>query len=257
MRADLCDVPLDAWWAEGRPLVAAKGRGVVVLTRVADVDVVLRTYRRGGALRRVMPDAFRSPERAFRELAALAALRASGVPAVEPVAAVARRRGLLWDLRLATVLVDGALPLPAFAARRPAMRRMAAREAGRVVRAAFEAGLVHPDLHPDNLVARVSGERVDVVLLDLDRASVGRPASHAERDAMLLRMARYLLRHRDALPVRPTPVDLVGFLAGLGVGRGDRRRLMRRLAPALSRQAARRNLPAPATPRERAPAHGI
>lgn len=248
VRADLAQIPTTAWWADGDPLPGAKGRGRVTRTEVGGLDVVLRTYRRGGSLRRVLPDAFRSPTRALRELQALATLRARGVPAVEPVAAVARRRGLLWELRLATVRVPDALPLPDFVARRPGLRREAVRAAGRVVARAFAAGMIHPDLHPDNFVARAGDDGLEIVLLDLDRAMITGEVSQGARDAMLVRMARYLLRHRDDLPIRPSATDLLRFLDGLGLDRAARRRAMGRLGQELARQAARRNLPMPSLP---------
>jgi 3-deoxy-D-manno-octulosonic acid kinase len=244
-RAELAAVPAAAWWSEGRPLPGAKGRGGVVQAEIGGVAVVLRTYRRGGMLRRVLPDAFRSPARAFRELAALAALAARGVPVVAPVAAVARRRGLLWELRLATERVEAAVPLPAFVRDFPGLRRAAILRAAAVVGAAFDAGLRHRDLHPDNLIARRVGAAVEVRLLDLDRAEIGAPATPAARDAMLVRMARYLLRHRGALGYGLSTRDALRFLQGLGLGRGPRRAALARLGAALEGQARRRGLELP------------
>jgi hypothetical protein len=74
------------------------------------------------------------------------------------------------------------------------------------------------------------------------------------RGAMLVRMARYLLRHRDTLPVRAQWSDRLRFLLGLGLDRAERRGLVQELGPELQRQAARRNLaldplPGPSAPR--------
>ncbi|MDA0375580.1 MAG: phosphotransferase, partial [Planctomycetota bacterium] len=175
----------------------------------------------------------------------LARLQAEGVPVVEPLCAASRRRGPLRELRLATCLVDGAVPLPAFLARHPELRRAAVRRAGEVVGRAFEAGLVHPDLHPDNLIVssgEASAEEVIVHLLDLDRARIASAADRVPRGAMLVRMARYLLRHREDLAVRVQWSDRLRFLAGMGLDRAARRALLLELGPALARQAARRGL---------------
>ncbi len=242
VRSDLSGVPSDAFRVEGEPLSGAAGRGAVRLARVGGLDVVVRRFRRGGALRQLVPDLFPSPNRAVAELTVLARLRRAGVPVVEPVAAIAKRRGPLWELRLLTVRVDGALPLPAFVAAAPALRRGAVDAAGRAVAAAFAAGLRHPDLHPDNLLGRRDGNGgAEVLLLDFDRATLGaEPTPAAARDAMLVRMARYLRKHAARLPVSERAVDVVRFLRGLGLDGDARRATLTRLRPILHRQLERR-----------------
>ncbi len=242
VRADLADLDLDRWWQEGRPLSGAKGRGdgVRVVDVREDLKAVVRSYRRGGVLRVVLHERFFHAQRAPQELAVLAALRAAGVPTVEPLAALARRAGPLWRLRLATALVADARPLPAFVAEHPTLRRAAVAAAGATVAKAFEAGLWHRDLHPDNLIARVAPEGVEVLLLDLDRALLVPPLPDARRLGMLVRMARYLIRHQPDLPVAPSRQDTVRFLAGTGLTRGDRRAVIELLIPRLARQVASR-----------------
>ncbi|MGA1608699.1 MAG: lipopolysaccharide kinase InaA family protein [Planctomycetota bacterium] len=250
--AECAHVDPEAWFDTGAPLADAKGRGSGVgRLDIEGRAVVVRTYRRGGLLRRALPDAFPTSARAVRELLTLARLRDAGVPVVAPICAASRRRGPLRELRLATLLIEGALPLPAFVARHPDLRRVAVRAAGEVVGQAFAVGLVHPDLHPDNLVAAPSDGGCTVHLLDLDRARIAASPDRVPRGAMLVRMARYLLRHRDTLPVRAQWTDRIRFLAGLGLDRAERRGLVVELGPELQRQAARRNLtldPLPGSP---------
>jgi tRNA A-37 threonylcarbamoyl transferase component Bud32 len=241
----LAHVDPEVWFRPGLPLADAKGRGGgVERIEVGGRTAVVRTYRRGGLLRRALPDAFPTSGRAIRELAVLARLRAAGVPVVEPLCAASRRRGPLRELRLATALIEGAVPLPVFLARHPGLRRIAVRAAGEVVGRAFDAGLVHPDLHPDNLVASPveAGGRVLVHLLDLDRARIAVSEDRVPRSAMLVRMARYLIRHREDLAVRVHWTDRLRFLSGLGLDRAARRAAIDELGPLLLRQAARRGL---------------
>jgi tRNA A-37 threonylcarbamoyl transferase component Bud32 len=248
LRHDLGDVSLEAMWADGAPLSDAKGRGgVSVLAVTEELRGVTRDFRRGGALGFLFPRSYLDPRRPERELRVLASLRRVGVPVVEPLAALSRRH--LWifhRLRLITGLIEGARPLPAFVAAEPCMRRAAVREAGRVTALAMEAGLEHRDFHPDNLVARQVGagteSRVEVFILDLDRAELHDELSTAARDGMLLRMARYLRRHEGDLPIRPTVVDSLRFLGGLGLNRVGRRAELRRLAPLLARELERHGL---------------
>jgi 3-deoxy-D-manno-octulosonic acid kinase len=240
VRTDLASLPLDAWWARGDPLAGAKGRGAVARLEVGGVRAVVRGYRRGGAFRRILSDRFLDRRRATRELVVTAELRWRGAPVVEPLAAVARRRGLLFELRLATCLVEGAMPLPEFVVVMPPLRRAAVESAGRAVLDVFDRGLRHPDLHPDNLLARAVGESgCEIVLIDFDRASlVSGPVPGPERDRMLVRMARYLWRHG----VAAARTDFVRFLRGFGLGRAERRAAVARLRPRLARALARRGL---------------
>lgn len=240
VRADLVELPPAAFFADGETLPEARGRGdgVCVLRLPTGAIAVARTYRRGGALRGVLRDQFLDPQRPCRELTALVALRAAGVDAVEPLAALAWREGALYRLRLLTTLVVGALPLPAFAAARPDLRRGAVARAGAVVADAFAAGLRHRDLHPDNLVASVGPVGPVVHLLDLDRATLREPVPEAMRLAMLTRMARYLVRHRATLPTPATRADALRFLRGMRLVRSDRHAYARAIDARLRRQLA-------------------
>jgi hypothetical protein len=208
-------------------------------------------------LRTLLPDLFASPARAVRELELLAALARRGLPVAPPLGALARRVGPVWRLRLLTELVEGAVPLPRFVAERPAQRRAAVREAGVVVARAFAFGLVHPDLHPENLIARARPRGgVDVWLLDLDRAVRRERVDDRERVQMWARMARWLVRHRARLPVAASATDGVRFLAGCGLDRAARRSALAAIAPVLRRAAARYRAEAwvRATPVRSAPA---
>lgn len=239
VRPDLADVPLEALWAEPEPLADAKGRGGVGRLLVAGIDCVARPYRRGGALAALLRDRYASPRRARNELLALAALRQEGVPVVAPVAAVARRHGAFWRLRLLTERVDGALPLPAFLAAFPAHRRMAAAGVGTVLRLAFAAGLRHPDLHPDNVLCAVRGDRLRVALVDLDRAVVRAPLPARVRDAMLSRWQRYWSKHRASLPARASRAETMRGLGALLADREERHAVWRRLAATTARGLGR------------------
>ncbi len=231
-------------WRQGMPLPGAKGRcGVGLIELAAGLQGVCRDYRRGGALGFLLPRSYLDRRRAERELRLLGELRRRGVPVVRPLAALARRQlPGLYRLRLITELVAGALPLPAFLAAHPECHRDAVAAAGRVVAAAFAAGLRHPDLHPDNLVARRVDDDVEVLLLDLDRGRLLEDLSRFERDRMLLRMARYLRRHAAELPLTPSTVDVLRFLAGMNLGRPARRQLIERLRPLYLEELRRHRL---------------
>lgn len=243
MHDTLAALPLSAFWDAGDPLPGALGRGGVRVLQLDGVAAVVRRYRRGGALRRFLPDRFRSADRAFRELELSVALRAEGLPIPEPLAALARRTRFGWELALATRLVAGARPLPAFVAEHPGLRRATLRAAGALVARAFAAGLRHADLHPGNVLARAANDgEPELVLIDLDRARLAPGLTPAQRDAMLVRMARWLWRHARELPSAPHTRDFAEFLRGMGLGGVERRSAWARLGGKLRAALTRRDL---------------
>lgn len=222
------------------PIADAKGRGGVGVVEVLGTEVIVRPCRRGGALGSLLKDRYTSPSRVRAELDVLCALRREGVPVVTPVAAVTQRRGAFWRLRLCTEREAGASPLPAFLAAHPAMRRHAVEAVGTMLKLAFAAGLRHPDLHLDNVLCAERGDRVRVVLVDLDRARIRAPLAAADTDGMLVRMARYAVRHRKDLASVPSRSDGLRLLRALGHDRAARREVAMRLAKKLRRQLAQR-----------------
>jgi 3-deoxy-D-manno-octulosonic acid kinase len=231
---------LAAFWAALLPLPGAKGRGGIGVLQLDGRELVVRPYRRGGALGSLLRDRYAGPRRARDELAVLQALRQEGVPVVVPVAAVARRHHAFWRLRLCTERIADALPVPAFLAAAPALRRAAAEAVGIVVRLAFAAGLHHPDLHLDNVLCAARGDRVRAVLVDLDRAQLRLPLRPTDRDAMLVRLARHLVRHRARLPALPSRGETMRFLAAIEPECAARHALWRRLAEATDKDLRRR-----------------
>jgi len=240
LRQDLAAAGMDAFWAPLEAMAGAKGRGGVGLLRVGGVDLVVRPYRRGGAFGRLLADRYSGPARARRELELLHGLRDDGVPVVVPVAALARRHRAFWRLRLCTERLTEALPVPAFLAAVPHARRHVAEAVGVVLRLAFAAGLVHPDLHPDNVLCRVQGDKVRAVLVDLDRARRGPAVGERARDDMLARMQRYVVRHRARLPAVPSRAETMRFLRALGLERDARHDTWRRVQAKVRRALARR-----------------
>lgn len=243
VRDDLAAVPLDRLWQQLVALGGAKGRGGIGTMELAPgLVAVVRPLRRGGALAGLLGDRYPGPSRVHAELAMLVAMRQRGVPVVTPLAAAARRKGAFWQLRLFTELEAGALPLPAFVAAHPGDRAWAIDAAAVAVRLGFSAGLDHPDLHPDNILVAHRGDRIRAVLVDLDKAKLRGGLTPRQQDAMLVRMARYLWKHRKRLAVAPTAADLMRFLRGLGLDRAARRDAWNRLDPKLRRAVAARGL---------------
>jgi len=177
---------------------AATGRGETVrcvLPR-AGVSILVRRVLHGGLLAGWLGGALRSPERAFRELAVTAALRAAGAPVPRPALAAARRRGPVWHARVATVFEHDAPDLLAFFAGGPSAERVvaAADACGRAIRRFHDAGGTHADLHVKNLLVRESAAGVEAILVDLDGAGFGAPPDAARRMRELARLYRSALK---------------------------------------------------------------
>jgi len=241
VRADLAALPVAALWAQPAPLPGAKGRGGVGLLQLRpDLCAVVRPFRRGGALARILGERYRAAVRARQELEVLLALRAEGVPVVTPLAAVGQKHRAFWRLRLLTELEAEAQPLPAFCAARPSLRRWAIEAAAVTIRLAFAAGLRHPDLHLDNVLCRAGeGDKVRAVLVDLDKAVLAKPLPESLRDAMLVRLMRHLHKHQGLLGVAPSRSDGLRFLRGLGLDVAQRRQAWARLGSKLRRALGR------------------
>jgi len=228
--------------ADGRVRAAAEaGRAALLELELVGVDgcagpvlALLRRHQRGGLPARLRRSDFPDPTRPFDELALSERLRALGIDTPRVLAARARRTASGgFELALVTERVVGAVDLAAALARaRGAARHDLVRAAARFVARLFDAGLVHADLHPKNLlVASVDG-RHRLWVVDLDRAHlVARPPlDQARRRAQLARLLRWCLRRADALGY--TRTDGRRFLDALGVAdaRSECRLISRRVA---------------------------
>ena len=170
--------------------VRESGRGVTArIPSPLGARLVLRKYRRGGALGDILPDAFFGVGRMTAELAALERARAHGVPTARPAGLILDRAGPLWRGYLLTEEVAGARTLDralgALAPGSSEARELAARAVA-TVRAMHDAGIVHADLNARNLLVR-DGE---VLLIDLDGALLPREVTPDARFANLSRLDR-------------------------------------------------------------------
>lgn len=216
-------------WAAARPdRRAFSGRGTAWGVSGPDGDWVVRRYRRGGAVARLLGDAYiRVGEaRPLRELRASAAARARGVASPEVVAVVVYPAGVLYRADIATRLVPDSADLAETTlgdARQDEPARVAAwRAAGTLLRAAFDAGVHHADLNLRNiLIARnATGTGAPTaLLLDLDRAIVAaEPASSRARDRMLRRLHRSRRKVESATGRRTGASALAAFETAMSGG---------------------------------------
>ncbi len=184
--AILCDASIaaqvgDDWFdpAYWRTAAVAGGRGAAWRVQTPAGDAVLRHFRRGGRVARVLGDLYvwtgADQARPFVEFRLLQRLQALGLPVPQPLAARYRRERLLFyraDLltRLipdATTLAEGLLQRRVDAA---AMRRV-----GATVARFHAVGAYHADLNAHNVLfgaASAGGAVGQVYLIDFDRGEL-------------------------------------------------------------------------------------
>jgi len=224
VRADLASA-LGAWLLaprlvlppDARPLGA--GRGAAWATTLAGTPVVVRLGRRGGVVARLVRQTYLGLRpRPLRELAVTVEARRRGVAVPEVLAARVEGR-LAYRSALVTAAVpDAATLIEAFAkSDGAAARRDLAARAGRAVAVLHDAGIRHADLNLTNILVHPGGDGPAIVLVDLDRARLGRgPLGARARRGNLARLAR------SARKLDPT-----GVLAGVE----ERRAFLRGYAP--------------------------
>jgi 3-deoxy-D-manno-octulosonic acid kinase len=196
--------------AGAAPVAAGRGGAYRIALPGAPAAVV-RPYRRGGVLARLVRTTYVGPfPRPLRELAATVEARRRGVPAPEVLAA--RVEGsLVYRGALVTAELAGAATLLEALRRAPdagAQRALAAR-AGRAVGRMHAAGVFHADLNLTNVVVHPGRDGDDVTLLDFDRARLrATPLGPRARRRNLARLARSLAK-----------LDPGGTLAGVELRR--------------------------------------
>lgn len=231
-RADLAELLVAAGMLERGGVLAHvasedsyQGRGSTAIVRIGGNALVVRRFLPGGLFRRFRASSFRSHERPFRELATYRYLLSSGVPTLEPVAAVARRRAARWILHLLTERLEPAEELLSIllapgTTRRHRIAVVAA--AGESVRRMHASGVFHADLHLKNLLWR---EGV-VHVIDLDRAVREETLGRLARVRNLERLWRYAHRRLGTQESRLLR-DALAFLRAYEGSRRERHELLR------------------------------
>lgn len=243
VRSGLAEALLEAGIEDPDALVARAPATFVGRGRLARIDLpggraVVRPFRRGGLLGKLVRRVSFDRRRALSELTVSVEAAARGALVLDVLAAVTRPAGLGWRHGLVTREVEGAVDLAAALAAFPEgpARRRALRAAGAAIRRLHDAGVDHVDLNLKNVLLLPSGDEARVI--DLDRCRLGpAPAPEAVRERNLVRLLRSWtkLGLKGALPTRPR--DPLWLLAGYAPGRAPGERARRRRLIAAGRAA--------------------
>lgn len=164
------------------------GRGATRRFSTPQGSVVVRRFRRGGAVRWLGSNYVGWSPRPLREFFLLVALRRRGLPVPEPIAAAVERR-LPLSYRGMLVMSDlGGRSLHAHLQANP--RAPFAAALARSLRSLHDRGLYHPDLNLSNVLVTAADESLSFAYVDLDRARLGPPLSRTLRTRSLERLRR-------------------------------------------------------------------
>ncbi|HKR77581.1 MAG TPA: 3-deoxy-D-manno-octulosonic acid kinase [Rhodanobacter sp.] len=180
------------WRGHGALRPQTGGRGGVQLIATPAGECVLRHYRRGGMVAKLMGDRYlwrgADATRCFAEFRLLAEIARLGLPGPAPVAARYQRHGLFYRADLITRRIANAQTLAeCLAAGR--LDAELAREAGALVARFHRAGIWHADLNAHNVLVASSA----LYLIDFDRGRLRAPAA-GWRLANLQRLHRSLVK---------------------------------------------------------------
>lgn len=186
-------------WRERNALRSQPGgRGGVAIIDTPAGEAVLRHYRRGGMVARLLGDRYlftgARRTRSAREFRLLAELDRRGLPVPAPIASRFVRHGLRYSADLITARIPDAATLAERLAD-GAFNAALARRVGELVARFHREGAWHADLNAHNVLVNDTG----LYLIDFDRGRMRTPAAHW-RLANLARLKRSLVKlgARDA-----------------------------------------------------------
>jgi 3-deoxy-D-manno-octulosonic acid kinase len=178
------------WRAPNGSDTVSGGRGGATFIDAPFGRSVLRHYRRGGMVARVMGDRYlwtgAERTRGFAEFRLLATLRERNLPVPEPIAARYQRNGAHYRADLITRRIEGVATLAELLARNRVDAHIASRVGAEIAK--FHAnGAYHADLNAHNVLVDAD----TVWLIDFDRGELRSP-SRDWQQANLARLQRSL-----------------------------------------------------------------
>lgn len=203
-----------AWWEQqGLTVDRFSGRGTVDVVRCGEQRWVLRQFRRGGLVGRLVDHSYvwtgLAKTRPWREWNLLAELHSAGLPVAEPVAAYVSRKGMQYTGFILSALIEHATPLLQLL-QRDRLGTAAWSRLGRTIRHFHRAHVHHPDLNISNVLVHEDGR---FFLVDFDRGRLH--AGTAVLQADIRRLRRSLDKHRaKPAPFHFDEADWRAFIEG-------------------------------------------
>jgi len=202
------------FWRQGPGFEpTAGGRGASGIIEVAGRPMLLRRYRRGGALRNLLGDRYLwlglSMTRPWREWDILLRARDADLPVPEPVAACVCRSGPWYRAALITVYLEDTEMLTE-RLRREQLPRDSWYRLGMLIRRMHASGIRHADLNSDNVLL---DSKDGFHLVDFDKARFMRRLDDWQWQP-LYRFQRSLNKRNRAQPLHFDGEDWQAFMDG-------------------------------------------
>lgn len=194
------------WQQRNAARIAQGGRGNVVFIDTGQHQWVLRHYRRGGLIGKLLNDQYvwlgAEATRCVREWRLLAQLYTQGLPVPRPVAARYVRNGVIYRADLLTEAIAGARTLTECLAS-TALPITTWQTIGITIASFHVAGVHHADLNAHNIVFDA---QQSVHLLDFDRGQI-RALNPQWMAAVLARLLRSLYKLQQQRGIHFTAAD--------------------------------------------------
>lgn len=171
--------------------VTQGGRNAAWFVNVQGESAVLRHYKRGGLIAKLVKDSYfwlgAERTRSWSEFMVLSHLYNAGVPVPKPIAAWQQRH--LWRYKAALVMarIPQALPIA------HQLEKTSAKAVAFAVKQMHDAGVWHADLNVFNILKDDHGH---IYLIDFDRARRLTVVDSKHRQNNLLRLRRSLIKVR-------------------------------------------------------------
>ena len=202
------------FWQQDETFAAvAGGRGGSCRIEIDGRRAVLRRYRRGGAVSKLLNDQYlwlgQARTRPWREWEILERACAAGLPVPEPLAACTCRSALWYRAALITAYLDDTEMMTQRLRREPLARKRWY-DLGILIRRMHGSGILHVDLNPDNILVD-SADRF--YLVDFDRARL-MPRLDDWQWRPLYRLQRGLLKRNRQQALNYDEDDWQAFMDG-------------------------------------------
>ncbi|MCS3902676.1 3-deoxy-D-manno-octulosonic acid kinase [Methylohalomonas lacus] len=192
---DIADAPIfdpDALQTAALLTGQATGRGNSFFFQFSGLNLVLRHYRRGGLVAKLLGDRYLysglAASRAWREFTLLARLQQLGLAVPQPVAVRVRRHGVFYRADIVTRQIESSRTLTQCLTQ----TALAANDwagIGRTLRQFHDCGVYHADLNAHNILLNAAGR---VYLIDFDRGRLRDPRKSGWQQRNLQRLRRSL-----------------------------------------------------------------
>lgn len=172
--------------------ISRGGRGQTLLYETDGLEVVMRHFRRGGLLGRILKDGFFVFEphahRAFDEFRLLEEMRSQGLPVPEPLLAREKNIGgmIVQDILISRIHARDL----SFVLRERSLSKTELLRLGSVIKAFFDGGIEHTDLNIRNILLDDEGR---FFIIDFDKCFKSHPDA-ARRRGIVDRLHRSFLK---------------------------------------------------------------